>query len=73
MGDSKKSDKGGRKKAAEVVAKSEAHQVPAKAEEKAAGNKSLIIAKRCINRPAAYTQWRHIVPAERARRRSFFD
>jgi hypothetical protein len=33
------------KKTEEVAAKSEANQVPAKAREKAAGNKSLIIAK----------------------------
>ncbi len=40
-----KSDRGGRKKVAEVAGKSEGHQVPAKVGEKAAGNKSLIIAK----------------------------
>jgi hypothetical protein len=37
------------KRAEEVAEKSEANQVPAKVEEKAAGNKSLIIAKNFIS------------------------
>src|SRR4051812_24013513 len=40
-----KSHRSGRKKRTEVAGKSEANQVPAKAAEKAAGNKSLIIAE----------------------------
>jgi len=39
-----KSDRGGRKKGGEVAGKSGANQARAKVEEKAAGNKSLIIA-----------------------------
>ena len=49
-----KSDKGARRRAGEVAGKSEANQVPVRVEEKAAGNKALIIAK-SVASTATYT------------------